>query len=63
MTWTDKQLNDAEEAVTKLTEATNLTDKEIVDVIADGFAIKYKGKLPDNIYDLIDELRATFDAY
>ena len=37
MTWTDKQLNDAEEAVTKLTEATNLSDKEIVDVIADGF--------------------------
>ena len=59
MTWTDKELNDAEEAVTKLTEATSLTEEEI----ADGFAMKYRGKLPDNIYDLIDELRATFDAY
>lgn len=63
MTLTNKQINDAEEAVIKLTEATNLSNREIIDVIADGFVMKYKGKLPHNIYDLIDELRATFDAY
>jgi len=63
MTWTDEKLNAAEEAVVKLSEATDLTDKEIVDVIADGLAMKYKGKLPDNLYELVDELRATFDAY
>lgn len=63
MNWTYKQLNDAEEAIIKLTEATNLSDKEIIDVIEDGFIMKYEGNLPDDIYDLIDELRATFDAY
>jgi hypothetical protein len=63
MHWTNKQLIDAEEAVTKLTEATNLTDEEIVNVIADGFAMKYHGKLPDSISELIEELRATFDVY
>ena len=51
MTWTDEKLNVAEEAVVKLSEATDLTDKEIVDVIADGLAMKYKGKLPDNLYE------------
>lgn len=63
MTWTDEKLNAAEEAVVKLSETTDLTDKGIVDVIVDGLAMKYKGKLPDNLYVLVDELRATFDVY
>jgi len=63
MTWTDKQLNDAEEAVVKFSEASGLSHKEVVNIIADGLDVKYNGKLPDVIYDLIDELRATFDAY
>jgi hypothetical protein len=63
MTWTDKELNDAEEAVTKFVEATGLSEKEVVEVFADGLAMFYKGELPDRLYDLIDELRATFDAY
>ncbi len=63
MSFTDKQLNDAEEAVTKLASAINLTDKEIVEVIIDGLVVKYMGPIPDNINPLIDELRATFDAY
>ncbi len=29
MTWTDKELNDAEEAVTKFVEATGLSEKEV----------------------------------
>lgn len=63
MNWTDKQLNDAEEAVTSFTKATGFSEKEVVNVIAGGLEMKYNGRLPDNIYDLIDELRATFDAY
>jgi len=63
MNWTDKQLNDVEEAVNKLSDATNLSEGEIIDIIEDGFSMKYKGRLPDDIYDLIGELRATFDAY
>lgn len=62
MTWTDWQLNDAEEAVEKLSNATNLEFEEIIDVIHDGFSMKYKGSIPDHIYELIDELRATFDC-
>ena len=61
MSLTNRQLNDAEEAVSKLAEASNLDDKEIVEIIADGFAMKYKGKLPAEISELIEELRATFD--
>jgi len=63
MTWTDKQLNDAEEAVVKFSEATEFSHKEVVNIFADGLELKYSGKLPDGIYDLVDELRATFDAY
>ena len=63
MAFTEKQINDAEEAVVSLTQATNLTDKEIVDVITDGFTMKYNGNLPKDIFDLIDELKATFDCY
>jgi hypothetical protein len=37
--------------------------KDVIRVYALENAMKYKGKLPDNIYDLIDELRASFDAY
>jgi hypothetical protein len=55
MAFTEKQINDAEEAVVSLTQATNLTDKEIVDVITDGFTMKYNGNLPKDIFDLIDE--------
>ena len=63
MNWTSKQLNDVEESVAILSQATGLLEKEIVDVIVDGLAMKYKGKIPANFLDLIDELRATFDAY
>jgi hypothetical protein len=63
MAFTERQINDAEEAVVSLTQATNLTEEEIVDVIADGFYMKYNGNLPKDIFDLIDELRATFDCY
>ena len=63
MNWTDKQLNDAEEAIVKLSESTGLSLEEVVEIIADGFAMKYKGKLPDDKRELIEELRATFDAY
>jgi hypothetical protein len=58
-----KELNDAEEAVTKFAESTGLSEKEVVEVFVDGLAMFYKGKLPNRLYDLIDELRATFDAY
>lgn len=63
MTCTDKELNDAEESVTKFVEATRLSEKEVVEVFADGLAMFYKGNLPNRLRDLIDELRATFDAY
>jgi hypothetical protein len=32
MTWTDKELNQAEESVVSLSDATKLTHKEIVEV-------------------------------
>lgn len=63
MDWTDKELNDAEESVVKMAEATGLADKEIVEVISDGFSMKYAYNLPERVKSLVDELRATFDAY
>lgn len=63
MNITDTQLNDAEESVTKLAEATGLDPAVIVDVLNDGFSIRYRGKLSSHIHDIIEELRATFDVY
>lgn len=63
MKWSYSQLNDIEEAIIKLSETTNLPEVEILEVIEDGFEIKYQGNLPNNIRNLIDELRSTFDVY
>ena len=63
MDWTSKELNDAEEGINSLVEATGLSDKEIIEILASGFAFEYKGRIPDKFRELLDELRATFDAY
>ncbi len=63
MAYSNKELNAADEAVEKLVEVTKLTEREIIDVLENGFAMKYKGKLPSDIVELIDELRASFDVY
>jgi len=60
---TPKEMSYAEEAVEKLSEATRLTEQEIVQVMANGFDTMFSGVVPDALLELIDELRATFNAY
>lgn len=59
--FTDEQLNDAEEAVIMLSSAFGYSEKYIIDVLEDGFSSD--GIIQLRVEELIDELRATFDAY
>lgn len=61
MNVTDHQLNIAEEAVIMLSQATGLTDKQIVNVLFSGFAME--GVIDDDIKYIMEEIQATFDAY
>jgi len=63
MHWTDKDLNNAEEAVTKFVEATGFSERQVVEIFTDGLAMFHKGRLPDRMVELINELCATFDTY
>lgn len=56
-------LNNAEEAIISLAESSGESESEIVGFIVDGFNLKYNFNLPENVSELIDELRATFNAY
>lgn len=61
MNVTDHQLNIAEEAIIMLSQATGLTDKQIVNVLFSGFAME--GVIDDDIKYIMEEIQATFDAY
>lgn len=63
MDFTNKEVNDAEEAVVKLSEAFKISDKEVVHLLIYGFTVKYKSKLPTHVAELVEELKATFDTY
>ena len=62
----DFELSYAEIAIEHLSKALNITEKEIVSILENGFvSTMIKGKLEQQekfIY-LIDEMKATFDAY
>jgi hypothetical protein len=62
MDFTNKELNDAEEAIIGLSNALGCSEKEVIDILEDGFFYKY-AVIPVKAELLIDELRAIFDAY
>lgn len=60
----NKQMLNAEESVILFADATGLSEKEVVDIFVSGLTLHYRtSKFPDDISEIIDELRATFDAY
>lgn len=62
MDFTNKELNDAEEAVIKLSSALSCSEKEVIDILEYGLLYKY-GVTTTKFDEIIDELKATFDAY
>lgn len=61
MNFTNKQLNDAEEAIIGLSSALGYSEKYIIDILENG--LYSDGVILLRVEELIDELRATFDAY
>lgn len=60
----ETRLHHAEEAVIHLAQAIGLPEEEIVKILSDGIGMYFGGAEPENIHiTIIDELRATFDAY
>lgn len=58
---TDKQINEAEEAVIKLSFAFDKPEREIVRILSDGFNLNaYDFKPKENEKIIIDELENTF---
>jgi hypothetical protein len=63
-TITELQHANAEEAVTKLADAFDVPEKDIVALLELGLQIQYSSKvLHPRSAELIEELKATFDAY
>jgi hypothetical protein len=53
----------SEEAVFNLVEAFGISEREAVELIHTGISFHYEGKIPNEVWELLDHLRATFDVY
>ncbi len=60
---TDKQLNDADDAVMHISLALGISEKQFLDILEDGWKLNHIGTDSNRFNYFIDEMRATHDAY
>jgi hypothetical protein len=60
---TESQLASSEDAVFNLSHAFGLTESEAVELIHCGISNHYGEFVPPHIWELLDGLRSSFDAY
>jgi hypothetical protein len=63
MELTEHNFYHSEETVFNLVGAFGISEGEAVELIHSAISLHYGGKIPNEVWELLDHLRITFDVY